>query len=273
LMRTEHMIAGTLGDNGTADAIGLEAYNALLRSPTAQRKRNDQPVRPTPVADRSATDEDPTVLGLAADLARRTASRYERLAKPLIDWMAAAALVLLLSPALLMIYIAVLLAVGRPAIFRQERVGRNGQSFSMLKFRTMRADRRVSSGPYEGPERRMTHKSPDDPRHTRLGRLLRKTSLDELPQLINVVKGQMSLVGPRPELVEIAERYAPWQQVRHVVKPGVTGLWQTTERGNGRLLHECVDLDLHYISALSFRHDVAILARTPVALLRNKGVI
>lgn len=229
--------------------------------------------RPTESAALTAPTSDSDLEQFAAALRERRPTTYERLIKPLTDRVLSALLILLLSPAMAVIYVAVLIAVGRPAIFRQVRVGRNGRTFSMLKFRTMTPDRRSRTEPYIGPERRVTHKSANDPRHTHLGRWLRKTSLDELPQLINVVRGQMSLVGPRPELADLIERYAPWQQTRHVVKPGVTGLWQTTERGEGRLLHECIELDLLYISRLSFPRDVVILARTPLALLRNKGVI
>jgi lipopolysaccharide/colanic/teichoic acid biosynthesis glycosyltransferase len=119
----------------------------------------------------------------------------------------------------------------------------------------------------------VTHKTRDDPRHTRTGLLLHKLSHDELPQLFNVVVGDMSLVGPRPELHHLTTAYEPWQRARQLVKPGITGLWQTTKRGEGFLLGDCIDLDLRYIAELSAGADLAILLRTPVALLRNKGVI
>lgn len=211
---------------------------------------------------------------LAVRLSSRAPTRYERLVKPAIDRLAALLLVVLLLPVLLVTSIAVLVVMGRPVLFSQARAGRGGLPFTMLKFRTMMPDRRgTATAPFEGSERRTTHKSADDPRHTRLGRWLRKTSLDELPQLLHVLSGRMSLVGPRPELMSLVDTYAPWQRTRHIVRPGVTGLWQTTERGDGRLLHECVDLDLEYIATMSLRRDVMILLRTPVALLRNKGVI
>jgi len=103
----------------------------------------------------------------------------------------------------------------------------------IYKFRTMRPDRRQAVLPYSGPDRRVCHETDNDPRHTPLGRFLRKYSLDELPQLWNVLVGDMSLVGPRPELVEVVERYESWQRERHRVKPGLTGLWQVTCRGEG----------------------------------------
>jgi lipopolysaccharide/colanic/teichoic acid biosynthesis glycosyltransferase len=187
---------------------------------------------------------------------------------------------------LLVVAVLVLVSMGRPVLYRQARAGRDGRPFTMWKFRTMRADRRyrrerrgrqrraANRGDVRRrSDRRVTHKTGADPRHTRVGRVLRRTSLDELPQLWNVLRGDMSLIGPRPELYELAERFVGWQRARHLVRPGITGLWQTTERGHGRLLHECVDLDLRYIEQLSAVTDLRILLRTPAALLRNRGVI
>jgi lipopolysaccharide/colanic/teichoic acid biosynthesis glycosyltransferase len=227
-----------------------------------------------PVAPRARTHAtDDELERLAAVLAKRQPTRYERYVKPLLDRVLAAALLLLVIPVLLAVTIAVVVIMGRPVLFRQLRAGQHGRAFKMFKFRTMRPDRRVSCDGYTGPERRMTHKTSNDPRHTPLGRWMRKLSLDELPQLLNVLLGDMSLVGPRPELIDLTAGYQPWQHSRHLVRPGVTGLWQTTERGNGLLLHECIDMDLEYIDGLSFARDCEILARTPLATLRNKGVV
>lgn len=230
------------------------------------------PVPPETARPNEVADKD--IERLASVVEQRQATPYERWIKPVLDRALAGLLLIVISPVLIVAAVMVAFTVGRPVLFRQRRIGQNGQPFSMLKFRTMLPDRRsAASTDFAGPDRRTTHKSADDPRHTRLGRLMRKTSIDELPQLLNVLRGQMSLVGPRPELIDIVQRYTPWQHSRHCVKPGVTGVWQTTERGEGRMLHECIDLDLRYIAELSFRHDLAILLRTPVALLRNKGVI
>jgi lipopolysaccharide/colanic/teichoic acid biosynthesis glycosyltransferase len=146
-------------------------------------------------------------------------------------------------------------------------------------------DRRVRQIAFEGPDRRSgqdrraaerrqgdgcrrrNHKSADDPRHTRLGRFLRRTSLDELPQLVNVIRGDLSLVGPRPELPEVVAHYEPWQHARHWVRPGITGLWQVTERGNGEPMHEHVESDLRYIRSLSASTDLRILLLTVPAAL------
>ena len=210
---------------------------------------------------------------LAAHLSRRPRTRYQRFVKPLVDRVAAGLLLVALLPVLAVVAGTIAVTLGRPILFGQTRTGKDGEPFSMLKFRTMRPDRRMRAEPFDGPDRRTIHKSANDPRHTTIGRFLRKLSLDELPQLVNVLRGDMSLVGPRPEIAALTADYLDWQQTRHTVKPGVTGLWQTTARGDGRLLHECVDLDLQYIRGMSFRTDVAILLRTPLAMLRNRGVI
>lgn len=134
-------------------------------------------------------------------------------------------------------------------------------------------DRRVSSARQLEDRRalersrRRTHKTPDDPRHTGLGRFLRAYSFDELPQLVNVLRGELSLVGPRPELPEVVASYEPWQHARHEVKPGLTGLWQTTDRGSGEPMHLHVDRDLEYIERISVRTDLAILLVTVPVLL------
>jgi lipopolysaccharide/colanic/teichoic acid biosynthesis glycosyltransferase len=203
---------------------------------------------------------------------RRTV--YERLVKPVLDRVGAALLLAVFGPLLALIALAVWVTLGSPIMLTQERIGQHGRTFGMFKFRTMRPDRRNGQrSDYRGPERRRTHKSADDPRHTWLGRRLRKTSLDELPQLLNVLRGEMSLVGPRPELAEIAAQYRGWQHARHVVKPGITGLWQVTERPNGALMHECTEIDLAYVQRLSLRADLAIMLKTPLAVLCKERVV
>jgi lipopolysaccharide/colanic/teichoic acid biosynthesis glycosyltransferase len=194
---------------------------------------------------------------------------YARIGKPLFDRVVGTVLLVLTAPVTCVVGFAVWLSVGRPLIFRQPRIGRGGEPFTVFKFRTMRPDRRQAHQPV-AHDRRLTHKSERDPRHTRVGRRLRSWSLDELPQLWNVVRGDMSLVGPRPELVEVVERYEPWQHQRHVVKPGLTGLWQVSRRGEG-LMYLYTDLDLEYIATMSFRRDLAILCKTLPAALSRSG--
>ncbi len=165
--------------------------------------------------------------------------------------------------------VAVRVSLGAPVFFRQPRVGRNDRVFDVYKFRTMGQDRRRDQAPVP-EDRRQTHKSEADPRHTGVGRFLRKWSLDELPQLWNVVRGDMSLVGPRPELVQIVSRYEPWQDQRHYVKPGLTGLWQVSSRGEG-MMHLHTDIDIEYIETMGPITDLKILALTLPATLKRRG--
>jgi lipopolysaccharide/colanic/teichoic acid biosynthesis glycosyltransferase len=198
---------------------------------------------------------------------------WERAAKRALDLSVALTCLVVLAPLLLLIALAIKLDSPGPALFRQVRVGRYGRPIEMLKFRTMASDRRVTrNGPPPGlRERRNRHKSQSDPRVTPLGRVLRRTCLDELPQLWNIARGDMSLVGPRPELPSIVATYQPWQHARHVVKPGLTGWWQVN-RGGGQLMHESTELDLHYVVHQSFWLDLVILARTVSAVIDGSGV-
>ena len=151
------------------------------------------------------------------------------------------------------------------------RVGENGKLFRMYKFRSMvvGADRMLQ--PYSTlSERAHQHKRRDDIRITRVGSFIRRTSLDELPQLINVFMGEMSLVGPRPELPWLVERYEPWQRKRFAVPQGITGWWQVNGRSDN-MLHLHTDQDLYYIQNYSLWLDILILWRTVTVVLRGKG--
>jgi lipopolysaccharide/colanic/teichoic acid biosynthesis glycosyltransferase len=155
-------------------------------------------------------------------------------------------------------------------LYRQERVGFGGTPFTVYKFRTMLPDRRAArSGSWDGVDRRISHKTLADPRHTRVGQFLRKWSLDELPQLVNVLRGEMSLVGPRPELPHIVERYQPWEHARHAVRPGLTGFWQTRARSDGPM-HDFTYLDLDYVRTVSPATDLKVLAMTLPAMLGSQ---
>ena len=196
---------------------------------------------------------------------------YQRFVKPLIDRLGGIALSLLTLPLLVVLIPLIWAKLGRPAIFKQKRIGFHGQEFMVYKLRTMRPDRRSNVVPWDGVDRRVNHKSPDDPRHVPLGRFLRKWSLDELPQFWNVALGDMSLVGPRPELPSLVDKYEPWQHRRHAVKPGITGLWQVSERGDIPM-HEATGIDIEYVESVSFRMDLRVLFLTiPAALGSNKG--
>jgi lipopolysaccharide/colanic/teichoic acid biosynthesis glycosyltransferase len=201
---------------------------------------------------------------------------YE-LAKRSLDIGGAIAVLVLLSPVLIIAALLVKLDSAGPAFFRQERVGRNGRHFAMLKIRTMRADggeevfvehlRRIEeevSAPQAG-----SLKIEDDPRVTRLGKHLRATSLDELPNLWNVIRGSMSLVGPRP-LVPAEAELIGLDHSRFAVKPGVTGLAQVSGRDEISL-DERSDLDAQYVASRSLRVDLSILGRTVVTVLRRRG--
>jgi len=157
-----------------------------------------------------------------------------------------------------------------PAIFRQTRIGRGGKPFTVYKFRTMRVDPSGELRLFRTEDGRYVHKIKDDPRVTRVGRFLRRTSLDELPQLWNVLRGEMSLVGPRPELPQIVRCYEPWQHARHIVRPGITGWWQISGRSH-LPMHEHTEYDLYYVEHLSFWLDVKILLRTLWITVRGVG--
>ena len=184
---------------------------------------------------------------------------------------AASVMIVVALPLLLMIALCVRSILGRGVVYPQSRVGRDGRDFVMYKFRTMKPDRRRQQCSLEEEDRRRTHKHPADPRHTKVGRVLRKTSLDELPQLLNVLRGEMSLVGPRPELSEVVDRYGLRSHPRHMLTPGITGPWQITVRNEGVLLHECFDHDLGYLTSVSMLEDLRILRRTASVLLEPGG--
>jgi lipopolysaccharide/colanic/teichoic acid biosynthesis glycosyltransferase len=208
-------------------------------------------------------------LGLGADA---LAKRSYYLVKRGLDVVVAAALLVSLCWLFVAIALLVGLSAPGPVFFRQQRIGRHGRTFTMFKFRTMRQERRQrrSAPPAGLPDRRLRHKSMSDPRVTCVGRLLRRTCADELPQLWNVLIGDMSLVGPRPELPEIVAHYEPWQHARHLVTPGITGWWQVN-RDPHRLMHEATELDLHYVRNQSLLLDLWILMRTLGAVIGGSG--
>lgn len=195
---------------------------------------------------------------------------YTKWFKPLCDRLAAAAGLIVLAVPMLIVAGMVRKSMGTPILFRQRRVGLDGQAFEVLKFRTMNPDRRLSSENIVY-DQRLTHKSEKDPRHTEVGSFLRRYSLDELPQLINVVRGEMSLIGPRPELVSVVEKhYTPELHQRHLVRPGLTGLWQVSARGEGAM-HENGEWDLQYVQTVSLFTDLKILLKTPLVMFGDRA--
>ena len=204
------------------------------------------------------------------------APRLERATKRGLDVCVAAAALFLLLPLLLLIGLLVWAGDGRAPIFRHSRVGRDGRTFGCLKFRSMVADgdsllrAHLAAHPEARAEWDATHKLVDDPRVTLLGRVLRRTSLDELPQLWNVLAGEMSLVGPRPIVEAEVARYGCAFAVCFSMSPGLTGLWQISGR-SGTSYGERVGLDLDYARRWRLARDLAILARTVPAVLAQRG--
>lgn len=180
--------------------------------------------------------------------------------KRLLDFLGAFIGLVVLSPFIIVIALAVRVNMGGPVLFRQERAGLHGNPFILYKFRTMR-DLRDLEG----------HLLPDEMRLTRLGHFLRSTSLDELPELFNVLKGEMSLVGPRPLLMEYLERYTPEQARRHEVKPGVTG-WAQVNGRNAITWEEKFKLDVWYVDNWSLGLDLKILVLTFIKVLKREGI-
>ncbi len=206
----------------------------------------------------------------AAQHQRSARLMYCLIFKRWFDLLIAALLIVIFAPVMLIIAGVTWVDTRGAIIYQQRRIGRYGNTFSMYKFRTMISDRRQARQPYAGPERRKAHKTATDPRVTRTGRFMRRSSLDELPQLFNVLRGEMSLVGPRPELPEIADMYEPWQRQRHLVLPGITGWWQTQGRST-LMMHEHTELDIYYVENISFILDIRILLGTVRALVSRAG--
>lgn len=180
--------------------------------------------------------------------------------KRLFDLCVSTTGLLLLAPFLFIIASLVKVKIGSPVIFRQVRPGLHGRPFTIYKFRTM-TDGRGKNGDF----------LPDGERLTRLGRFLRKTSMDELPELFNVIKGEMSIVGPRPLLVQYLDRYTPEQARRHEVKPGLTG-WAQVNGRNAITWEEKFKLDVWYVDHMSFWLDLKIIGMTVWKILRRDGI-
>ena len=196
--------------------------------------------------------------------------------KRTLDVSVALALLLFTTPLLLVVALAVKAQDGGPILFRHTRCGRGGRAFSLWKFRTMRVDAAerlaalLAEDPHAEAEWVRARKLRRDPRVTRLGRFLRRSSLDELPQLLNILRGDMSIVGPRPVMAEELARYGPAAPLLRAVRPGVTGLWQVSGR-NDLDFETRVRLDAAYVRGWSFLGDVAILARTVPVVLTARG--
>jgi lipopolysaccharide/colanic/teichoic acid biosynthesis glycosyltransferase len=277
---------GTFGNTATIDTLLENIHEALL----AQLSGKDiKLVRVSVhVFSDDSNDKDSNNFADPAfypDLIHeQRAKKVPLLLKRVMDIIGSVAALVLFSPLLAVIALMVKLTSKGPVLFKQERLGQFGKTFTCLKFRSMYANndlkihqvfmQRLISGKYEGNAEdgsKPVYKMKDDPRITRVGRFLRRTSLDELPQFINVLRSDMSLVGPRPPLAYEYEEYDIWHRRRVLeIKPGITGLWQVKGRSRVRF-DDMVRLDLQYARGWSLWLDVQILLKTPGAVVLGDG--
>jgi lipopolysaccharide/colanic/teichoic acid biosynthesis glycosyltransferase len=224
------------------------------------------------VAPVAAPPPDTIALDDLEDTGLLAATRWQRLIKRAIDVSGSALLILVLSPLLAVTALSVLLTSTGPAIYRQERVGRGGRPFTMYKFRSMVANAHevrhlhAEANECDGP----VFKIRDDPRVTPVGRVIRRLSVDELPQLFNVLRGDMSLVGPRPPLPEEYVVYGDRERLRTLVTPGVTCIWQVSGRSDVDF-DRWVDMDIEYIRTWSLGLDLRLILKSIPAVLSGRG--
>ncbi len=206
------------------------------------------------------------------DLRASAIDDYQRTVKRTFDIVAGLLALPFALPWMALSAILIFIEDGNPVLFHQQRVGENGRLFEMLKFRTMVKNAEQLKGQVEkrDADGNLIHKSKNDPRITRTGRLLRRLSLDELPQLFNVLAGTMSLVGPRPEMPYLVEKYQPWQRKRFAIPPGITGWWQVSGRSD-KPMHLHTEDDLYYIQNYSIWLDIQIIVRTIWVVVFGKG--
>lgn len=199
--------------------------------------------------------------------------RWQARAKRVLDFVVALSLLALLSPLFAVVALAIKLASAGQVFFRQEREGQGGKRFSMFKFRSMRAGgaAELDAQQVALATRGTLVKMRQDPRVTALGRWLRMTSIDEMPQLWNVLRGDMSLVGPRPLIPFMLESHPDFRRARALVRPGITGLWQLRDRSNNNTAAAMLPHDLEYLAGFSLKQDLSILLRTIPAVLTGRG--
>ena len=185
---------------------------------------------------------------------------YKNFLKRVIDFLLSFIALILLSPLMILLYFLVMIKLGKPAIFRQKRPGKNEKIFTLYKFRTM-TDEKDENG----------NLLPDEKRLTKFGKFLRSTSLDELPELVNILKGDMAIVGPRPLLVEYLELYNEEQKHRHDVRPGLTGLAQVSGR-NSITWEEKFAKDIEYVNKINFLLDLKIILKTVSKVFKREGI-
>jgi lipopolysaccharide/colanic/teichoic acid biosynthesis glycosyltransferase len=278
----------TRGELARPSPVTAEAASAVGETGDLASEDVHDHLAPNPVAAFAADPEEP-VDGVVVDLVPLAdvvdhhvflaagdgllgATPVQRAIKRLVEIAVASTALVVLSPVIAGVALAVLVTSRGPVIHRQQRIGLNGRAFRLAKFRTMSRDAEglrpglQDSNEIAGP----VFKLRDDPRTTPLGRFLRKYSIDELPQLVHVISGNMALVGPRPQLPEEVAAYGPWERQRLLVKPGVTCIWQVSGRSDLDF-DTWVEMDIDYIRRWSLRLDFAILARTLGAVLSGRG--
>ena len=198
---------------------------------------------------------------------------YKKFFKRFLDVMLSAVALIVLSPIFIIVYFLVKSKLGSPVFFTQDRPGKNNKVFKMYKFRSMVVDAEdrlkelLEENEMDGP----VFKIADDPRITRVGKFIRKTSIDELPQLFNILKGDMSIVGPRPALPREVEQYSAYQAQRLFITPGLTCYWQIQPNRNDISFDEWVEMDIQYIRERSFLVDWKIIFKTIIAVLTKQG--
>ena len=201
--------------------------------------------------------------------------KLQMLGKRAFDILVSSILIFLLSPILIVITLLIKLTSRGPALYTNERVGLYGIHFSCYKFRSMVVNHAIKHDDHKqaikGQEAGILHKSKTDSRITFIGRVIRKTSIDELPQLFNVLKGDMSVIGPRPLVPFMLKPFPEFSKIRCLVKPGITGLWQIRDREHNTSAEFMITHDTEYIENYSLVQDLKILVETPIAVLSAKG--
>ena len=258
---------GFSGDGSRQDQLTLSTVEVQIDSTAGSGAGRAEPTGV--IRDLVVTPGSPD---LRSDQGLTHARAWKRFVKRAIDVVGGVLLVVVLAPILVIAAIAIRVSSRGPVLYVQVRVGKDGRLFRMMKFRSMRRqahdDRNnvIHLNEVSGP----VFKIREDPRLTRVGRLMRKLSIDELPQLMNVIGGQMSLVGPRPPLPEEYETYGPRERRRLSVRPGLTCIWQVSGRSDVDF-ESWVNMDLEYIDTWTFRQDLKLLLLTVPAVLSRRG--
>jgi lipopolysaccharide/colanic/teichoic acid biosynthesis glycosyltransferase len=201
--------------------------------------------------------------------------KFEIFLKRTFDVFASSLLIICLSPILIITALLVKLTSRGPVLYSNERVGYRGIHFRCFKFRSMVTDQSIKKADYEvalaGQQKGILHKVKNDTRITLIGKIIRKTSIDELPQLFNVLKGDMSIIGPRPLVPFMLKNYPEFKEIRSLVRPGITGLWQIRDRENNTSAEFMVEHDTEYVENFSFMLDIKILFKTPIVVITGEG--